>query len=122
MASTATTAPTLTPAQALQAALQAVVTAAQADLIDPTVTADQVAAARQVLALAQSSLLLLQVQTTGQTPTTYVVGYDDLRHGGLFGLAARLLGDATRFGDIQAANGLRGLALSVGQVLIVPAA
>lgn len=102
------------------AALQAQVASARALLtVTPTpttVSRQALLAARRVVTLGEAAILLLQRELAPQAPRVVVVREGDT----LFGLAQDYLGDAVAYGDIQRANGLTFIALSVGQRLILP--
>jgi len=102
------------------AALQAQVALARALLaVTPTpatVSRQALLAARRLVTLGEAAILLLQRELAPQAPRVVVVQEGDT----LFGLAQDYLGDALAYGDIQRANGLTFIALSVGQQLILP--
>ncbi len=119
-------APALVPANSAEAdgirseivALQARVAAARALLaVTPsTVSRQALLAARRVATLGDAAILLLQRELAPQAPRAVTVRQGDT----LFGLAQDYLGDALAYGDIQRANGLTFIALTVGQRLILP--
>jgi nucleoid-associated protein YgaU len=97
---------------------QALITQLQADISNPIFSSSQQSASRQALSFAQSALIQLQLlSTVTAAPTTYTVSQGDT----LFIIAQIMLGDALLYKTIQNANHLRGLALSEGQVLVIPA-
>lgn len=103
---------------ALIAALRAQLTAAQSDL-STAVTSTQREAARAEAAHITSALALLTATPT--TTRTYVVQATPFGAESLFLIAQQQLGDWQRFGDVQIANNMRGIALDVGQTLVLPA-
>jgi len=104
------------------AALQAQVASARALLTvtpttpTPTVSRQALLAARRLITLGEAAILLLHHELAPQAPRVVVVREGDT----VFGLAQDYLGDARAYGDIQRANGLTFVALSVGQQLILP--
>lgn len=114
----ATTAPPFNPVNALITSLQTLITTAQAEA--GTSAASQ-AQLQELLAHAQATILLLQLQATGTPPISYVVKPTNLGAEPIFLIAQQQLGDWRRYTDIQTLNGLRFIALDVGQVLLLPA-
>lgn len=112
------TQPSVADLQARMVSAQAVVTAAQAVVDGAISTRAQVSNARATITLYQAIIADLQAQLAPQAARTWTVRAGDT----LPALALRFYGDATRtgFGRIQRANGKVGLALTSGEVLVIP--
>lgn len=115
--SAATTTPTAQQRQDVIAALQAVITAAEAELADPTTSRSVQAADRDIITTCEAEILRQQQALSQQSPVTYTVKSGDT----IFSIAAVQLGDRLLYRTIQAANGLSFIALSPGQQLVMPA-
>ena len=108
-----------TAVQQLIADLQAVVTSAQVDLSDTTLSRSIQANARQIISDAQSMIAALQADGIPSAgPTQIIVGVLDT----LPLIAQQQLGDALRYRDIMKLNGLEGWNIPVGTLLKVPGA
>jgi nucleoid-associated protein YgaU len=99
-------------------ALQTLITVATSDLAGGGLTRTEEAAARAMLAYGTSALLAEQKRIAVKQPTVYTCTEADSI---LPTLAQRFLGDPLRYTDIQALNGLRFIALSPGQQVLIPA-
>ena len=108
-----------TAVQQLITDLQAVVTSAQADLTDATLSRSIQANARQVISDAQSMITALQADGVPSAgPTQIIVGVLDT----LPLIAQQQLGDPLRYRDIMTLNELEGWNIPVGTLLKVPGA
>lgn len=110
------TPPTPAQRQDVISALQAVITAAQAEMALPTTARDVAASDRDIITTAQAEILRQQLALSQPSAATYRVRTGDT----LFGIAQDQLGDKRLYRGIQQANGMSWLALTPGQTLVLP--
>ncbi len=113
---TATTPPTPAQRQDVISALQAVITAAQAEMALPATTRDVAASDRDIITTASAEILRQQLALSQPSAATYRVRMGDT----LFGIAQDQLGDRLLYRGIQQANNMSWLALTPGQTLVLP--
>jgi hypothetical protein len=107
---------------ALISALQTLVASAQSDAAATGATAQTITQAQQVIQAAQASIATLKVLGAGTPGYTVTVQQRAFGTETIFQIAERELGDLTLFPLIQQANDLDFIALTPGQVLLIPQA
>lgn len=100
--------------------LQALIAAAQTDLAAPGATGATIAAAQEVITQAQAVIATLSVLSGGTPADAYTVQAGPYGTETIFAIAQREMGDLTRYSLILKANNLSFIALTVGQVLLIP--
>jgi len=115
---TVTTAPTRAQLLAYITLCQTAIMAAEAVIASPSATRAQVSAARSTVALYQAEIADTDALLAPQSPRVVTVRAGDT----LPLLSQRYYGDHTRtgFSRIQQANGKTGLALTLGETLVIP--
>lgn len=100
--------------------LQSLIAAAQTDVAAPGATGATIAAAQEVITQAQAVIATLTVLASGTPAYAYTVQAGPYGTETIFSIAQRELGDLTRYIDILRLNGQSFIALTVGQVLLIP--
>lgn len=101
--------------------LNALIAAANADAAVPGATGDTITAAQTLVLHAQSVIASLSVLNNAAPAYAVVVQNGAFGTETIFEIAERELGDLSLFPLIQQANNLAFIALTVGQVLMIPA-
>lgn len=99
-------------------ACQGVISSATSALADPYISRQQAAAERQAIQYATAVMVLAQIQNNpAAAPVQVIVQPQDT----LFSLALKFLGSALKYTLIQQLNGMVGIAITPGQILLMPA-
>lgn len=120
MDAASTTPPQTTVVAALITALQTLITSAQADAAAVGASGDTITAAQQLVFHAQAVIASLRVIAAGLPGYPITVQDGPFGPETIFYIAERELGDLTRFTDILALNNKKFIALTPGDVLLIP--